>query len=204
MLCALSLLAALAAGDVGLRHAHAQSSQSDRQSQAQATQQPGQQSGAETTGQSDSQAGAQPDPSSDANSNLDDPPPVLPTDPPGWKPDVPSTHAPAAQTPATKATPAPSAQTAPAPVKSSDAPRPAEAVAAEAATPAAIPLPTDPRQRQVAIECADLLQMATDLKGAVDKSTKDELSIEVVRKAGEIEQYARKVRDGTGLTAGKE
>lgn len=46
--------------------------------------------------------------------------------------------------------------------------------------------------------------MATDLKAAVDKSNKDELSVDVVRKAGEIEQYARKVKDGTSLTAGKE
>ena len=43
-------------------------------------------------------------------------------------------------------------------------------------------------------ECADLLKMATDLKTAVDKSTKDELSLTVVRKASDIEQWAHKVR----------
>ncbi len=48
---------------------------------------------------------------------------------------------------------------------------------------------------QVADECASLLKLATDLKAEVDKTTKDELSVGVVRKAGEIEQLARKVRD---------
>lgn len=84
-------------------------------------------------------------------------------------------------------------------------PQPAAAAAVPPAVeiPAAV-LPTDPRQRQVALECADLLRMAAALKTAVDKSTKDELSVDVVRKAGEIEQYARKVHDGTPMTAGKE
>ncbi|MGB0082557.1 MAG: hypothetical protein WBP90_13610 [Terracidiphilus sp.] len=39
--------------------------------------------------------------------------------------------------------------------------------------------------------------MATDLKTEVDKSTKDMLSVGVVRKAGQIEQLARKVRTGS-------
>ena len=47
---------------------------------------------------------------------------------------------------------------------------------------------------QVAADCARLLKMATDLKAEVDKTTKEELSVSVVRKAGEIEQLARKVR----------
>jgi hypothetical protein len=79
-----------------------------------------------------------------------------------------------------------------------------EPVHAAAVQPPVVELPTDPRQRQVAIECANLLKMATDLKVAVDKSTKDELSVDVVRKAGELERYARKVREGTRLTAGRE
>jgi hypothetical protein len=48
---------------------------------------------------------------------------------------------------------------------------------------------------QVAVDCASLLKLATDLKAEVDKTTKDELSVGAVRKAGEIEQLARKVRD---------
>ncbi len=51
----------------------------------------------------------------------------------------------------------------------------------------------------IAKQCADLLRMATDLKAAVDKSSAGTLSVTVVRKAGEIEQLAHKVR----LTNGK-
>ena len=42
-----------------------------------------------------------------------------------------------------------------------------------------------------------MLKMATDLKTEVDKTSKDTLSVPVVRKAGEIEQLAHKVRTGT-------
>ncbi len=38
--------------------------------------------------------------------------------------------------------------------------------------------------------------MATDLKQEVAKTTKDTLSVTVIRKAGEIEQLAHKVRTG--------
>ena len=55
----------------------------------------------------------------------------------------------------------------------------------------------DARKQQIASECADLLKMATDLKTEVDKTTKDTLSVTVVRKAGEIEQLAHKVRTGS-------
>lgn len=58
---------------------------------------------------------------------------------------------------------------------------------------------TKPDGPPVARECADLLEMATELKTEVDKTTKDTLSVAVVRKAGEIEQFAHKVR----TTAGK-
>jgi len=40
--------------------------------------------------------------------------------------------------------------------------------------------------------------MATDLKAAVDKTTQDTLSVTVVRKANQIEEFARKVRLGSG------
>lgn len=52
----------------------------------------------------------------------------------------------------------------------------------------------DPNEPEVAKQCADLLKMATDLKAEVDKTTQDTLSVTVVRKAGEIEQLAHKVR----------
>ena len=56
----------------------------------------------------------------------------------------------------------------------------------------------DGQKQEVASECANLLKMATDLKTEVDKTTKDTLSVTVVRKAGEIEQLAHKVRLGDG------
>jgi hypothetical protein len=83
--------------------------------------------------------------------------------------------------------------------------------ASDAAAPLAAeqPKPVDKspgqqRKLEVANECANLLKMATDLKAEVNKTTKDELSLAVVRKAGELEQFARKVRGDTRLTAGKD
>jgi hypothetical protein len=55
----------------------------------------------------------------------------------------------------------------------------------------------------VAADCASLQKLATDLKAEVDKTTKDELSVNVVRKAGEIEQLAREIRDKKGTTGRK-
>lgn len=82
---------------------------------------------------------------------------------------------------------------------------PAPAVAAAAAPPP-VPVPaksSDPSRQQINDECASLLAMADSLKMEVDKTTKDELSVAVVRKAGEIEQLARKVRDDMRPTMGK-
>jgi len=56
----------------------------------------------------------------------------------------------------------------------------------------------DPQKQELASECAQLLKMATALKTEVDKTTKDTLSITVVREAGAIEQLAHKARTGTG------
>ena len=46
----------------------------------------------------------------------------------------------------------------------------------------------------VAAQCANLLKMATDLKTEVDKTTKDVLSMAVVRDASQIEEAAKKMR----------
>jgi len=51
---------------------------------------------------------------------------------------------------------------------------------------------------EVAKQCADLLKLATDLKAAVDSSSAGTLSVTVVRKAGQIEQLAHKVRIANG------
>jgi hypothetical protein len=66
------------------------------------------------------------------------------------------------------------------------------AVQEEQAAVQAIPEP-DPKN-PVAVQSANLLKMAYGLKSEVDKTTKDTLSVSVVRKAAEIEQMARKMR----------
>ena len=55
----------------------------------------------------------------------------------------------------------------------------------------------NPNETEIAKQCADLLKMATELKTEVDKTNMDTLSVPVVRKAGEIEQLAHKVRAGS-------
>jgi len=57
------------------------------------------------------------------------------------------------------------------------------------------------RQKQIIDETNQLLDLAKQLKDAVDKSDKDQLSLKVVHKAEEIEKLAKdvknKMRDGT-------
>ena len=50
------------------------------------------------------------------------------------------------------------------------------------------------RKKAIAEESARLLRMATELKAEVDKTTKDTLSMQVIRKAAEIERLARDVK----------
>lgn len=68
----------------------------------------------------------------------------------------------------------------------------------EASVDEASPAAADPNEPEAAQECASLLKMATDLKAAVDKTNQDTLSVTVVRKANQIEEFARKVRLGSG------
>ena len=51
------------------------------------------------------------------------------------------------------------------------------------------------RQKQLIADTQKLVALATELQGEVDKSTKDMLSLDVVRKADEIDKLARSVRD---------
>jgi hypothetical protein len=51
------------------------------------------------------------------------------------------------------------------------------------------------RRRQIADDSARLLKLATDLKAEVDKTTKDTLSLGVIRKADEIERLAHDVKE---------
>jgi hypothetical protein len=51
------------------------------------------------------------------------------------------------------------------------------------------------RQKQLVDETQKLLSLANELKSEVDKSTKDTLSLEVIRKADEIEKLAHDVKE---------
>lgn len=50
------------------------------------------------------------------------------------------------------------------------------------------------RQKKLVEDTDKLLLLATQLKAGVDKSTKDTLSVEVIRKADEIEKLAKSVK----------
>lgn len=51
------------------------------------------------------------------------------------------------------------------------------------------------RQAQLKRDTDKLFQLATQLKQAVDKSNENTLSLEVIKKAGEIEKLAKNVRE---------
>jgi hypothetical protein len=71
----------------------------------------------------------------------------------------------------------------------------ATAAADSAAKPAAQPdANLTPQQKQLAEDTAQLLTLANELKAEMDKSSKDTLSLNVVKKADQIEKLARKVR----------
>ena len=52
------------------------------------------------------------------------------------------------------------------------------------------------RQKKLVLETDMLLRMATELKVDVDRSDKNMLSVDVVKKADEMEKLARNVKDG--------
>ncbi|HKF46994.1 MAG TPA: hypothetical protein VKB38_06510 [Terracidiphilus sp.] len=58
------------------------------------------------------------------------------------------------------------------------------------------------RQRQIADDAARLLELATQLKAEVDKTGKDTLSLNVIRKADTIEKLAKGVEEKMKLTVG--
>ena len=51
------------------------------------------------------------------------------------------------------------------------------------------------RQKRLVADTDKLLELATDLKQQVDKSTKDTLSVDVIKKADEIEKLAHSVKE---------
>ncbi len=62
---------------------------------------------------------------------------------------------------------------------------------------------TTDRRKQIADESAILLKLATDLKAEVDKTTKDTLSLNVIRKADQIEKLAHNVKEQMAPAAGQ-
>ena len=66
---------------------------------------------------------------------------------------------------------------------------------AQSAAQPAQPETVQARKDQLAADSAKLVKLATELKSDVDKTTKDQLSIAVIKKADEVEKLARKVRD---------
>jgi hypothetical protein len=58
------------------------------------------------------------------------------------------------------------------------------------------------RKKQISDDSTRLLKMASDLKAAVDKTSKDTLSLDVIRKADEIERLAHNVKEKMKLTMG--
>jgi hypothetical protein len=58
------------------------------------------------------------------------------------------------------------------------------------------------RRKQIADDSTRLLKLASDLKAEVDKTSKDTLSINVIRKADEIERLAHNVKEKMKLTVG--
>ena len=58
------------------------------------------------------------------------------------------------------------------------------------------------RKKQIAADSASLLKLATDLKVEVDKTNKDTLSLNVIRKADEIEKLAHNIKEKMKLSMG--
>jgi len=55
--------------------------------------------------------------------------------------------------------------------------------------------PQTPQLKQLADDTAKLLTLANELKAELDKSSKDTLSLSVIKKAEQVEKLAHKVRD---------
>jgi len=79
------------------------------------------------------------------------------------------------------------------PQEATAAPNDVSAQMAPQKVSAQLPVP----RRQAAEQSAQLLQLATELKAEVDKTNKDLLSIDVVRKANAIEKLAHEVVTNT-------
>ena len=61
-------------------------------------------------------------------------------------------------------------------------------------------LANEARKKQISDDATRLLQLATELKAEVDKSDKETLSLNVIRKADTIEKLAKGVKEKMKLT----
>ena|SRR5271165_2512567 len=70
----------------------------------------------------------------------------------------------------------------------------------EAATPPAAPAAADPRQAQIIADTQKLLKLSQELKAEVAKSSKDTLSLTVIKKADEVEKLAKTLKEELNKT----
>jgi hypothetical protein len=91
---------------------------------------------------------------------------------------------------------------APAPASAStpnQSPAPVPSAPSAQSTPHAVPAQNQQLAEPFAEQSALLLKLATELKAEVDKTNKDTLSIDVIRKAEEIERTAHGMRVAQGM-----
>lgn len=77
-----------------------------------------------------------------------------------------------------------------------------ESASGQSSTAQPTPNTENVRKKQIADESTQLLSMAIALKAEVDKTTKDTLSINVIRRADEIEKLAHRVKEKIKQSAG--
>ncbi len=70
------------------------------------------------------------------------------------------------------------------------------------AAKASVPAGTSQQEQPMAKESAELLKLATELKADVDKSSSNTLSMDVIRKAEQVEHAARHMKDMYKASAG--
>jgi len=85
-------------------------------------------------------------------------------------------------------------------VRASDSPQP-NTIDAQQTKPS-VAATSEERRKQISEDSANLLKLATELKTEVDKTSKDTLSLTVIRKAGAIEKLAHDVKEKMKLSAG--
>ena len=69
------------------------------------------------------------------------------------------------------------------------------ASAVQAAEHARVEMAADDRKKKMLADADQLLAMAQQLKSAVDQTRKDELSVQVIKQADQIEKLAKSVKD---------